>query len=700
MEKFAILFMHIAILTSTSAEYAFEGDVRLAGGSNPREGRVEVFSGGQWGTVCADSFWNDDDARVVCRQLGFEGGTDSIEDYVGSVVDMPIHFGSVICNGLENRLVDCFSRVDNCSRFDVANVTCNVRGLYVGSVRLVNGPEESEGRVEYYFNGRWGTVCDGRWDINDAAVVCRQLGYQEAWDAPGSAYFGQGNESMRIWLADVDCVGDELELRLCQQDGWSTRDCIHSEDAGVKCSNGAFEGDVRLAEGSNPREGRVEVFSGGQWGTVCADSFWNDDDARVVCRQLGFEGGTGSIEDYAGSVVDIPIHFSSVICNGLENRLVDCDKSVSRVANCSRSTVTKVTCYGGIYGEEGSIRLVDGFSSQEGRLEFYYNNEWGTVCDDQWGLQDAEVVCRQLGYAGVDNSNILYFESGTGSIYLDEVACLGSESRLADCPHQGWDSVTSCSHAEDIGVRCSLTSRDYGYIRLVDGLNSREGRVEIYYNKEWGTVCGDQWDLSDAEVVCRQLSFPGVVDFNVFFGNGSGSIILDDVECLGSESRLVECSHQPWGSNNCDHSKDVGVRCGVSDEEGNIRLVDGSSPREGRLEIFHNNKWGTVCDDQWGLPDALVVCRQLGFADVEEPNTLFYQTATGSQPIHLNDVECLGHESRLADCSHSGWGVSNCDHSEDVRLRCSLTGASQGLKTRMTAIILAISLVAIFTFTG
>ncbi|XP_071505150.1 scavenger receptor cysteine-rich domain superfamily protein-like [Diadema antillarum] len=568
-----------------------------------------------------------------------------------------------------------------------------------GAVRLVNGPVDSEGRVEYYRNGQWGTVCDDRWDINDAAVVCRQLGYREAWDAPGSAYFGQGSESMPIWRADVDCVGDELELRLCEYDGRSTLDCIHSQDAGVKCSDGAIRGDVRLAGGANPREGYVEVFFDDQWGTVCADSFWSNDDARVVCRQLGFEGGTGSIEDY-GSVVDIPILFSSVICDETEYRLIDCYKSIFRFDDCSRTDVTKATCYGGLYGEEGNIRLVDGFSSREGRVELYYNNEWGTVCDDQWGLPDAEVVCSQLGYAGVDNSNIVYFGSGTGSIHMDEVACLGSESRLADCPHQGWDSVSSCSHTEDIGVRCSLTSGDYGDIRLADGLNFEEGRVEIYYNSEWGTVCDDQWDVSDAEVVCRQLGFPGVVDYNVNFVSGSGSILLDDVQCLGSESRLVECSHRAWGSHDCDHTKEVGVRCRVTDDEGTIRLVGDPSPEGGRLEIFHNNKWGTVCDDQWGLADAQVVCRQLGYAGVEEPNTLSSQTAIGSQPIHLNDVECLGHESRLTDCPHSGWEVNNCDHIQDVRLRCSLGSASQGLETWVIAIIVVISLVAIFTFIG
>ncbi|XP_071505151.1 neurotrypsin-like [Diadema antillarum] len=317
-------------------------------------------------------------------------------------------------------------------------------------------------------------------------------------------------------------------------------------------------------------------------------------------------------------------------------------------------------------GDEGNIRLVGGEYEQEGRVEFCYNNEWGTVCGDQWGLADAQVVCRQLGYAGVIDSNA-YYEGGSGTIHLDEVSCLGSESRLADCTHRGWGSSSYCGHSQDIGVRCSLTE-DEGNVRLVDGSSSLEGRVEISYNDEWGTVCNDQWDFTDAQVVCRQLGFAGVDDHEVYFGSGVGSIHLDDVECLGSENRLVECSHRSWGSNNCDHTEDVGVRCSVTDNEGNLRLVDGLSDEEGRVEIYHDDEWGTVCDDQWGYDEAKVVCSQLGFPGVDDSYVSF---GSGTGTIHLDDVSCLGSESRLADCTHRGWGSNNCQHTEDVGVRCS-----------------------------
>ena len=106
-------------------------------------------------------------------------------------------------------------------------------------------------------------------------------------------------------------------------------------------------------------------------------------------------------------------------------------------------------------------------------------------------------------------------------------------------------------------------------VRLVGGRNSREGRVEVYHNGAWGTVCDDSWDADDAEVVCRQLGFPlgvgrgeTVAYGSAHFGQGSGNIWLDDVACTGYESFLSQCSHARWEEENCNHFEDAGVVCG------------------------------------------------------------------------------------------------------------------------------------------
>ena len=100
-------------------------------------------------------------------------------------------------------------------------------------------------------------------------------------------------------------------------------------------------------------------------------------------------------------------------------------------------------------------------------------------------------------------------------------------------------------------------------VRLVGGNRVNTGRVEVYYNNTWGTVCDDGWDLNDAAVVCRELGFPGAVSSSccASFGQGNGPIWLDEVRCTGSETSLSSCSHGGWGRHTCDHGEDAGVFC-------------------------------------------------------------------------------------------------------------------------------------------
>lgn len=182
-------------------------------------------------------------------------------------------------------------------------------------------------------------------------------------------------------------------------------------------------------------------------------------------------------------------------------------------------------------------------------------------------------------------------------------------------------------------------------IRLVGGSNETEGRVEVCIYGEWGTVCDDLWSIQDAHVVCRQLGYPSGSKLlhphsqlhfncailhslstspaaqargNAYFGAGTGRINMDNVRCTGVESSLTSCPFV--ADHNCVHSEDASVICGEAEcTKGDIRLINGSTPYEGLVQVCYNGVWGTVCDDYWDTNDAMVACRQLGFS----PNRMF-----------------------------------------------------------------------------
>ncbi|XP_030851606.1 deleted in malignant brain tumors 1 protein-like [Strongylocentrotus purpuratus] len=595
-------------------------EVRLVGGLNDAEGRVEVLYDGSWGTIC-DSWWDLRDARVVCRMLGFDGALNAPRSARFGQGSGRILLKYVTCDGTEDNLAECtHSGIGrySCSHTRDAGAIC-YSGLHPKpfEVRLVGGSNNAEGTVEIMHDGSWETICDVGWDLRDARVICRMLGFDGALDAPGSARFGQGSDPFQ----------------------------------------------VRLVNGSNDAEGRVEILYDGFWGTIC-DDWWDIKDARVVCRMMGFNDAIAA---------SISARFGQ---------------------GPGHSLLTSL-----------GFQLVNGAHGYEGRVEILHEGSWGTVCDDFWDLDDAKVVCRQLGFDGaVAALPRARFGQGSGDIFLDGVQCNGTKTSLRYCQHKGI-GVHHCTHEGDASVICkrgglrtysdmitsdeipptyttklvpnghettTVPSRQQGHkvitttyplntnIRLVNGSNNAEGRVEIFYGGSWMTVCDKNWDLLAARVVCRMLGFDGALDAtrSASFGQGSGGILY--VKCFGTEDSLADCYRVSVVSS-CKHKLDAGAVC--------YSGVGGASDAEGRVEVLYDGSWGTICDSWWDLTDARVVCRMLGFdGALDAPGSARF--GQGSGRSLLGYVNCDGNEDNVADCAHAGIGRYSCSHTRDAGAIC------------------------------
>ncbi|XP_049334546.1 scavenger receptor cysteine-rich type 1 protein M130-like isoform X6 [Astyanax mexicanus] len=648
--------------------------VRLVGGSHC-SGRVEVLHGESWVTVC-DADFNQQDGEVVCRELGCGSLVEVLGAAAFGRVEGQVWSEELQCRGNESQIHFCpksSSLKHNCSHDNDVGLACSGHT----QARLMNGSDSCSGRVELQYLSEWGTVCDVSWDMRAASVLCAQLKCGSSVAVLGSDWFGEG--SGRIWADVFDCQGNETHLLKCPISSWSRTACSHKQDAGVICSGSSLashEGGVRLSGGM---ECEVEVFFRQDWRRVLLDS-WSESEVSVVCRQLG----CGSVLNISSSSSSSPEHsymcVSGFNCSGSEAHLRNC--SSSQAVNCSSTEQIYITCSGTSNTVHSSIRLVGSGGDCAGRLEVFHSGSWGTVSDELWDIEDAQVVCRQL-QCGVALSAPVpvpaRFGSGTGPIWLNEVECEGNEASLWNCRYQlcGEDE---CGHKDDVGVVCS----EYKEIRLTEGC---EGNLEVFYNGTWGNVCVNGMTDETAKLICRELNCGRT-------GSESWSKArvesapnwLDNVKCRKHDSTLWHCPSSSWGENRCDNRNEVA--CITSSENGNtldltnwlcdsspherpcskhipLRLRGGVGSCSGWLQVYHNKTWWSVCGDLWDIRDAQVICRQLGCGPALSANRRAAD-GSGGGTIWMNRVKCRGNEIHLWDCPHSLKNHTDCSHSAGV----------------------------------
>ncbi|KAG2496067.1 hypothetical protein HYH03_005986 [Edaphochlamys debaryana] len=475
-------------------------------------------------------------------------------------------------------------------------------------------------------------------------------------------------------------------------------------------------GDIFLKSLVN-HEGAIQIFDGEKFGTVCSENF-EDIDAKVACRQLGY--GDGIVLTNWGVLPSAgPVMLTRLDCGATHSRIYDCPSAGWGVnGTCTHSQDVGVRCYAvnqtlfnstaGILSF-GAIRLAGPDAANGvGRVEMYDGANWGSVCgkafgtgaEDGFGMKEANVVCKELGYSSgaVRLLKRNQFEVGTGPVFMEGLQCDGTEDKLYQCRMFGdslrWRSTAmTCGHQYDVGVACRKPTKVFsndtafpetGTLRIANRPSDSNpygapSRLEMYdaSTSSWGSICTDGFTDADAQQACKEMGYlSGVVVPN--YGGGSGPILLSNVGCSSpaSNKRLYDCSNDGWKVHKCSHDQDVGVRCYLkaplsksesSPDNGTIRISGGGM--EGRLEINSGAGWRSICDDGFTDREAGVACRELGYAN----GTVIPMFGGGGAPL-ITSVTCnpsaaIG-QDRIAYCSNAGWGVANCSVKETVGVSC------------------------------
>uniref|UniRef100_A0A8C5R8K3 SRCR domain-containing protein n=1 Tax=Leptobrachium leishanense TaxID=445787 RepID=A0A8C5R8K3_9ANUR len=737
-------------------------ELRLAGGSTECEGRVEVKHQGEWGTVCND-YWNViNNAAVVCRQLGC---SDSLAIPTSSFGrgSGRIWMDDVRCTGTESALRDCprhpwglhncdhsedvgvqtiaslwgislllnrhrtcrqFTRIwrtacslnicdaENVSTlFTYGNFLCGfmVPKITIDSlaehreVRLLGGPNSCSGYLEIK-TSTWGSICELDQNLITANVICRELhcgiAVPPPWNIPYTERQG------KIIDEDILCSGNETSIFQCPTEPRTGINCtnpyypyvhcqgINTLELLLTCVNVlflfltcSFDG-FRLVSVNDTCSGRVELLYAGRWGTLC-NSDWDLPAANVLCRQLhcgiaqslpkGGQFGKGD-----GTLWNDKFH-----CSGTESHLSECSSTALGYGECPAWDTAGVVCT----GKQESLRLVDGGSHCAGKLEFLHSDMWSRVVDDRWDVSKAHTVCAQLHCGdATDVFRDKVVNPSSDHVTWNRIMCEINLAESIECSTASQSPVATypdvfliayfiiyCYSYKDIiylsSIYFACSPAESRQLRLAAGPGQCAGRVEVYQQGEWGTVCVDHWDQKEAEVVCRQLGCGHAVSATTLVRHGreSGKIWLNDLKCKGSESTLWECNSSARGQHDCGR-KEAGKHYFSNAEIlfaefTDLRLAGGTHACEGRLEIYYNGTWGSVCENRLDSDSVSVICNQLGCGRNGKVMGRFAY-GRGIEPYWLDGIECRKSAQSLWQCPSYSWSQKSCMYTEIAQIKC------------------------------
>ncbi|KAI8771509.1 low-density lipoprotein receptor-related protein 4 [Biomphalaria glabrata] len=515
---------------------------------------------------------------------------------------------------------------DNCNQLlcsDLEKPTDSVPASSDIYVRLVGGSNAYEGTVEVFFNGRWGSICDDNWTNNDAQVVCNMLGYQgNGAQAFGGGYYYPGQNV--IWLTNVTCGGTEPSLYQCQHGQWGVTQCLHNQDAGIACSSVTPEDDV------------IFLLDTGFGGVIFRMNLRTMSFTPIPLSTL-YSPESFDYDPSLGRIYFVDARLLQIISmkfDGTDIRVIKQLDTNTRLDKIQIDPLNRMI----FYSDDGNNLIcsmnMDGSNFTQ-VIKSNLDNPRGIVLDPRsktlyWTDWGAQPKIEAASYDGSNrrtlvNNNIkwpnglaidydtnkLYFvDGGLGTIetitlqgtsrreiYKDAGAHLFSIDVFDEyLYYTDWNRDTlmrirkdgsgqtvvgppSFRELSDVRVQkygkniAGVTTPSpvhfdpsHVFVRMSGVGDATGGRVEIFANSQWGTICDDHWDDNDAKVVCHMMGFSrenAKATSQSNQGSGFGIISLDEVNCTGTENHIVDCGFGPqnWAVHDCTHNEDAGVIC-------------------------------------------------------------------------------------------------------------------------------------------
>ncbi|XP_030877737.1 scavenger receptor cysteine-rich domain-containing protein SCART1-like [Leptonychotes weddellii] len=308
-------------------------------------------------------------------------------------------------------------------------------------------------------------------------------------------------------------------------------------------------------------------------------------------------------------------------------------------------------------GGPGDLRLAYRHSSCDGVVLVRHKEQWGHVCNQEWTLAEASVVCRQLGCGhAVGAPKYVPLPGEMVRPWLHNVSCRGDELSFWECSLGAW-TRSQCPHEWVVVALCA--NGTFREIRLVKGRSPCSGLPEIRNVNGVDRLCGLHEE--EATVFCQELGCGPVLQAP----RQDVGVVRKYLTCRGTEPTIRNCRLNNNLRSGCDFQQDAEVVCSGHIE---ARLEGGEHPCAGRLEVRRGLTWGTVCDADLDQAMAHVMCRELQCGSaVSTPGGAHF--GRGSGPVWTQAFHCAGNESLLFHCPQ-GPG-HQCGHRQDAGLRCS-----------------------------